>query len=251
MGKQNERDYLKRIGEEGIRHAENKPFADDFCGEYLIDFGAAMLWMPPPPAKILDLGCGSGWTSRFLARRGYEVLGVDISEDMVRLARRCAGDAAHPNLHFDVEDYEALSHHEAFDVALFFDSLHHAEDEGMALSAAYRALKPGGLCIAVEPGKGHAGSPPSREAIERYGVTEKDMPPARVSRMGRRAGFWDIRTFPHARHVVKLVHGGKLERSARTRRFGGLWRWFAARWAVLAGLSAFHGRFEGTVVMRK
>jgi 2-polyprenyl-3-methyl-5-hydroxy-6-metoxy-1,4-benzoquinol methylase len=251
VGKQGEREYLEKIGEAGLRHAENKPFADDFCAEYLIDFGAALTWMPPPPAAVLDLGCGPGWTSRFLARRGYEVLGLDISEAMVGLARRLAEAEGVSNLRFEVGDYEAATRRETFDVVLFFDALHHAENEGTALAAAHGALKPGGLCIAVEPGKGHGRAAASVEAREKYGVTEKDMPPSRIARLGKRAGFREVRTFPHGRHLVKLGQGGKLERSARTRRFAGLWRGFAARWAALAGLLVFHGRFEGTVVMRK
>ena len=39
-----------------------------------------------PGGRILDLGCGPGWTSLFLARAGFEVLGVDISERMIEVA---------------------------------------------------------------------------------------------------------------------------------------------------------------------
>src|SRR5919206_4790752 len=43
-------------------------------------------------AQVLDVGCGPGWLSEFLARCGYWVTGVDISEDMVEIARgRVAG----------------------------------------------------------------------------------------------------------------------------------------------------------------
>src|SRR5919202_4898412 len=39
-------------------------------------------------AQILDVGCGPGWMSELLARCGYWVTGIDISEDMVEIARR-------------------------------------------------------------------------------------------------------------------------------------------------------------------
>src|SRR5262249_40316386 len=71
-----------------------------------------------------------------------------------------------------------------FDSAVFYDSLHHAVDESAALRGAYRALRPGGVCVTSEPGAGHECSPEAREAVARYGVTEKSMPPRRVIELG-------------------------------------------------------------------
>ena len=67
--------------------------------------------LPPPPARVADLGCGTGTLSLLLAGEGYAVTGVDFSPAMIRLARAKAatdparegvafvqGDAAHPPL---------------------------------------------------------------------------------------------------------------------------------------------------------
>ncbi len=43
--------------------------------------------LPPPPSRLLDLGCGTGEHTRFLAEQGYEVVGVDSSETMLENAR--------------------------------------------------------------------------------------------------------------------------------------------------------------------
>ncbi len=43
--------------------------------------------LPPPPARLLDLGCGTGEHTRFLAEQGYDVIGVDSSETMLEKAR--------------------------------------------------------------------------------------------------------------------------------------------------------------------
>ena len=41
----------------------------------------------PAGGSILDVGCGSGWVSEYFARLGYKVLGIDISEDLIQMAR--------------------------------------------------------------------------------------------------------------------------------------------------------------------
>lgn len=196
MAKQAEIDYLKNLGDEGLRHAAGKPFSDDHCGEHLLGLGAILALLPPPPLRILDLGCGSGWTSWFLAKRGYEVLGVDISEDFIRLAE--TERAGLPNLRFQVLDYEGMAFAAAFDAAVFFDALHHAEDEGLALEKAWRALRPGGICLCLEPGKGHTKAGTTAEAAARYGVTEKDMPPSKIIDLAKRAGFRKFEVYPGA-----------------------------------------------------
>lgn len=43
-----------------------------------------------PPGWALDLGCGSGVSSRYLARRGFRVVGVDLAQSALRRGRRAA-----------------------------------------------------------------------------------------------------------------------------------------------------------------
>jgi SAM-dependent methyltransferase len=43
--------------------------------------------LPPAPARVADLGCGTGTLSLLLTELGYEVTGVDFSAEMIRLAR--------------------------------------------------------------------------------------------------------------------------------------------------------------------
>lgn len=44
----------------------------------------------PPPAKIIDIGCGPGWSAIYLASLGYEVVGVDSDQSLVDLANQNA-----------------------------------------------------------------------------------------------------------------------------------------------------------------
>lgn len=183
----------------------NKPFSDGNCGLYLLDFGTILSLLPKPPAKLLDLGVGAGWTSIFYAKHGYDVTGQDIAEDMISLANLNKKRNSIENVRFMTCDYEQTSFNGEFDCAVFYDSLHHAVDEEKAIQAAYAALKPGGVCITAEPGVGHAGSPQSQQAMKTYGVTEKDMPPRLIIKNGKKAGFTQFKIY--SRPVAPTIIG--------------------------------------------
>jgi SAM-dependent methyltransferase len=206
MAKIGEINYLKNLGRDGVRHAVNKPFSDPACGGYLAEVGAMLALLPPPPARLLDVGCGTGWTSVFFARAGYEVVGIDIADDMIFHAEQNRARTGLDNLRFLVSDYEDMGFDDEFDAVVFFDALHHAVDEGAAIREAFRVLKRGGLCLTSEPGKGHQHTPPAQEAVLRYGVTEKDMEPEKVIALGRLAGFRRFRVYPRAFQLHNIIY---------------------------------------------
>lgn len=189
MPKKGEIDYLHTLGANGLIHALNKPFSDSDCGRYLTDLGTIMMLLPAPPARLLDLGAGSGWTSCFFALRGYDVVAQDIADDMVELMERNKEKYGIDNMKSVIDDYEFLQFKDEFDCAVFYDCLHHAEDEYKALLSAYNSLKSGGILITAEPGTGHAASPDAVRAMADFGVTEKDMPPRKIIEIARTIGF--------------------------------------------------------------
>jgi SAM-dependent methyltransferase len=67
-----------------------------------------------PGQRVLDVGCGPGRHARALAERGLRVLGVDLSEEFVALAR----DGAPPGAEFVVADARDLDHDGEFDLVL-------------------------------------------------------------------------------------------------------------------------------------
>ncbi|HCL55409.1 MAG TPA: hypothetical protein DHW82_00135 [Spirochaetia bacterium] len=208
MAKQAEIDYIKNIGGESVYEAHiEKPFPFDECGSLLSEIGAVISLLPPPPARLLDLGCGSGWTSVFFAKRGYEVMGVDIAPDMIQLAEQNKERNRLENLSFIISDYESLNFDNEFDVVVFFDSLHHAEDETLALEKAFKSLKKGGFCIAAEPGRGHEKKSTVVDVVNKYGVTEKSMPPKKIIKIGKKIGFTRFKKYPHFNSLNKLIYG--------------------------------------------
>src|ERR1041385_1277735 len=58
--------------------------------------------------KVLDLGCGDGTTALPEARRGANVLGVDIARNLVEAGNKRAADEGLPNLRFQQGDASAL-----------------------------------------------------------------------------------------------------------------------------------------------
>lgn len=205
MAKSGEKTYFKAIGKDGIDFTLHKPFSDPSnVGSLLHDIAAVFSLLPPPPAKIIDLGCGSGWTSSFYAKAGYEVVGVDISPDAIKAAKKHFKDV--PGLSFKAADYDDPGFTSQFDAAVFFDSLHHAEDELDALRAAKEALKPGGILVAYEPGVGHSKTAKSLEAVEKYGVNERDMPPKLLKKQLKRAGFSDIKVYAYPAIIHRVLY---------------------------------------------
>lgn len=204
--KQGERDYYAKIGVEGIAHTLGKPFSDENCAHYLAAMAAIFTLLDPPPRRIVDFGCGTGWLALFLAQRGYTVVGVDISTDAIQHAQAAAAARGITSVEFIACDYEMFDGGGRFDYALFYDALHHAESELDALRCAYAALAPGGCVIASEPGSGHDTSEAARDIVAKFQVHEKSMPPKHIVRVGRQAGFTRHLVLPHPHGYHRLVY---------------------------------------------
>ena len=102
----------------------------------------------PPAAAVLDLGCGPGVpVTRWLARRGYTVTGVDISAQQLELARQQV-----PGATFLKADMAALDFPPAtFDAVVAFYSIIHVPrgEQPALLRRVHGWLKPGGPFLAT------------------------------------------------------------------------------------------------------
>jgi glycosyltransferase involved in cell wall biosynthesis/SAM-dependent methyltransferase len=136
----------------------------------------------PPGATILDVGCGSGWLSEYFARLGYDVTGIDISDELVAMARerveRVPYDVDHETplrCQFLTHDIETRALSRKFDAVICYDSLHHFEDERAVLRHLAAMLEIGGLLFILEGHKPSAGSATEDElqdVMRRYGTLE-------------------------------------------------------------------------------
>jgi SAM-dependent methyltransferase len=99
--------------------------------------------IPLESGRLLDVGCGPGRLTRRIADRhpGVRVTGVDLSEDMIREARK---GPPRPNLEYRAGRVAALGTVEPFDFAVSVLSFHHWEEPAEDLAAIHRVLAPGG-----------------------------------------------------------------------------------------------------------
>lgn len=105
--------------------------------------------LPPPPARVLDIGCGTGHLLAQLLDRGYRVDGVIPAPSLAkvvreRLAERPGSDARLFECKF--EDFPVAQMAGAYDVALFAESFQYIPMDA-SLPAAHTLLKPGGTMV--------------------------------------------------------------------------------------------------------
>lgn len=104
---------------------------------------------PPPDARILDLGCGTGQLATSLAEHVPQgsVLGIDPAEEMIRVASKRNG----PNLRFAVGSGDAIPADSAsFDFAVSTISFHHWVQPRASLEEIARVLAPGGRLFILD-----------------------------------------------------------------------------------------------------
>jgi 2-polyprenyl-3-methyl-5-hydroxy-6-metoxy-1,4-benzoquinol methylase len=113
----------------------------------LFDVEAELIarYFPPPPARILDLGCGGGRTTASLEELGYHVEAIDLSSDLVAEARKRVQRSRVQVMDARSLEFEAGS----FDAVLFsfngMDCVHPARERQRVLHEIQRVLRPEGI----------------------------------------------------------------------------------------------------------
>jgi 2-polyprenyl-3-methyl-5-hydroxy-6-metoxy-1,4-benzoquinol methylase len=152
-----------------------------------------------PGARILDVGCGSGWLCEYFARFGYEVTGIDISPDLIAMARERLSRVPYGADHetglkykFLVHDIEAAALDETFDAILCYDALHHFEDEHAVIANVASMLKYGGQLFVLEgeqPPEGSETEDELREVMQQYETLESPFARDYLLNLLREHGF--------------------------------------------------------------
>ena len=127
-----------------------KPYAKEFSkpSEYIEEFLALL----PKNSKILDVGCGVGVDAGFMTSKGFEIIGLDLSKEMLNIARQ-----KFPQIDFRQQDIRELDFPpNSFDGILASCSLIHIpkKDVSALLEKFHQILKKDGtIYIALQGGK--------------------------------------------------------------------------------------------------
>jgi len=97
--------------------------------------------------KILDVGCGSGQNAKSLKNAGFEISGIDISENAIKEAKK-----NYPEIEFSIAGLEKLpSSNEVFDAIYCTEVIEHIYDTETAVKKLGRVLKKGGYLFLSTP----------------------------------------------------------------------------------------------------
>jgi 2-polyprenyl-3-methyl-5-hydroxy-6-metoxy-1,4-benzoquinol methylase len=149
-------------------------------------------------ARVLELGCGTGYFTRSLAKSGATITAIDISPDLLESAKQ---QIPAPNVRFELENAYAMSFPaDSFDSVVGSSVLHHLDVE-KAVAEIHRVLKPSGSIYFTEPNmmnpqiavqknipsiKKHMGDSPDETAFFRWSLKAQLV----------NAGFRDVEITP-------------------------------------------------------
>jgi SAM-dependent methyltransferase len=112
-------------------------------------------YLPPPGAKVLEIGAATGRYTMELARRGYSVLAIDIASDLVARAKARIDNLGLGNrVEFKVGDIRTCGDiaESSFDAVLVMGPLYHLvfrEERELVLNRVFQSLKPGGVVFSA------------------------------------------------------------------------------------------------------
>lgn len=154
---------------------------DDQPDHGLLDPGVRAAWssllaqlLPPAPARVLDVGSGTGSLAVMLAEQGYEVVGIDLAPRMVERAVRKAQEHS-VEVDFRVGDAANPQVDGAFDVVLGRHILWALPQPPAVLGRWAQLLSPAGLLVLIE-GFWHTGHGiPAGELLALVSATTRNL----------------------------------------------------------------------------
>lgn len=149
--------------------------------------------------SILDIGSGAGTISLFLAKHGYEIVGIDISQKAVEASISSTKELdLESRLSFLNIDFKDFNHKRKFDIAICLEVIEHCEEDEKLLIKVHNLLKENGLLILSTPLK--------TAPLHKLGIT---------SSFDKRVGH--LRRYTKDEIVIKVSNSGfKVEKLIET-----------------------------------
>lgn len=258
------RKYVEELAEDHRAWLRTKPFSappNEELPPALHTFAHLIEWLNLGlRAQILDVGCGPGWLSEFLARCGYWVTGIDVSEDMVEIAREriralesAPAGPIEPIAEFHALHVRELPWTDRFDAAILYDTMHHFDAELETLRVIQRSLVPGGRLYIREGTRPEPGSEAEQNLVSEMrqrGTLESPFDPDYLVTVVGQAGFEGVTRLIEVDELVDpadlrgALRG--LKRFATYRLGGGEMNTVVAR-KPIAGGPEHAASFAGTI----
>uniref|UniRef100_A0A8C4WWB4 phosphoethanolamine N-methyltransferase n=2 Tax=Eptatretus burgeri TaxID=7764 RepID=A0A8C4WWB4_EPTBU len=160
-----------------------------------------------PGERVLDVGCGIGGGDFYMAKTfGVDVLGIDLSSNMVEIALERSREENTPRVQFEVCDATKREFREGmFDVIYSRDTILHISDKLALLQKFHKWLKPGGRILITDY---CCGDRPWSDGFSTY-VKERGYALCTVSAYGKTlqdAGFSEVQATDLTSKFVKCLH---------------------------------------------
>jgi 2-polyprenyl-3-methyl-5-hydroxy-6-metoxy-1,4-benzoquinol methylase len=105
--------------------------------------------------RVLDVGCGNGFTAGLLLENGCDVVGIDNSRDGIEIARDTYPQGRFEILSAETDNLLSVLNCEPFDLVVSTEVIEHVYDPHAFVLACYTALRPGGRFICSTPYHGY------------------------------------------------------------------------------------------------
>jgi len=154
----------------------------DYCKIYIDEFIANL-----SGKKVLDIGCGAGQITDYLTQKGFEVIGLDFSHKLLKIAKR-----NFPNSKFILADICEYEQNEQVDGIITKDVLFHLSDENLVsvLQKFRRMIKPNGnLCIIMDMPKEAGEQIFVEELDEKHQIYYNYLTPEKLRDLLEKTGF--------------------------------------------------------------
>lgn len=161
--------------------------------------------LPAPPCRVLEIGCGDGSLAAELVRLGHAVVGFDVSESGIAVAKKQVPDASF--LRMSIYEQLPTDWRGRFDVVVSLETIEHLYLPGVLLQRSHEALLPDGMILLSTPYHGYLKNlalavsgkfDPHFSVLWDYGHI-KFFSKRTLTELLRRTGFEDIRFVGYGR----------------------------------------------------
>ena len=213
--------FVQPMGNCYGRHVRGSQSFDGFAADYDrfagLERGGLRDWLvrqlPTRGARAVDAGCGSGRYTRDLARRYDDVIGVDISEQLIEIA----GDRAYPNVRYVASDLMSFNDANGFDLVFSSTTLHHVPDLEAALTHLRGLVRNGGMAILID----NVAARPRPLRVAHVLGALRDIP-SDLRRLGWRDARWLLKFRTSAAWLDHISSDRYLTRQEFERRYGSI-----------------------------